>query len=454
MPPRHSILCGIFLVTGFLGSALGQPLPARLPIVSSFSGQFVLQAAAASQPSKSTERLETNQTYIRLEPAVLAVSCERIKQLLWRQLGVSGAWQGKIYLALFPTEGPDDLVTLTSEHFMDGWQYRLDLPDVLERDRYVRALVQALLIEFANRHGGDHSAEIPLWLTEGLTRQLLSTSEIQIILPPPKHMNNGLAIVRTNLSARLDNPLRQAHQELAQSPPLTFQQLSWPAPDELSGDQCEAYKGSAQLFVRELLQFRDGPACFRKMLAELPSHYNWQFAFLHAFQGHFARPIDVEKWWAVQSLQFASRDLTRVWPLPQSWQKLDETLLTPVEVRTGPAELPMHADVSLQTILKEWEGQRREQALQIKLRELELLRHNVARELSGLVQDYCLALETYLGKRAPTWPLRAFDSKRAFEQRTVQQTAQQLNTLDARRKSLRPAAASDSALPVQASLKP
>jgi hypothetical protein len=423
-------------------------------VVSSSSGQFVLQATSAFRPSESAQRLETNHNYIRLEPALLAVSSERVKQLLWRQLGVTGTWQGRVYLALFPAEGPDDLVTLTSEHFTDGWQYRLELPNVLERDRCVRALVQVLLLELANRNAGDHSAEIPLWLTEGLTRQLLSTSEIQIILPPPKHSSSGLDMTRTNLSARLDNPLRQAHQELAHRPPLTFQQLSWPAPDELSGDQREAYQGSAQLFVRELLRFQDGPPCFRAMLAALPSHYNWQFAFLHAFQRHFSRLIDVERWWAIQSLQFTSRDLAQAWPLPESWQKLDETLLTPVEVRTGPSELPMHAEVSLQTILKEWEGPRRAQALEIKLRELELLRHNVARELSGLVQDYCRAIENYLGRHAPNWPLRLLSSKRAFEQRTAQQAILELDALDARRKSLRPAPTSGPALPVQASLKP
>jgi hypothetical protein len=423
-------------------------------VVNSFSGQFILQAASSSRPSEFAQRVETNHNYIRLEPALLAVSCERVKQLLWRQLGVTGAWQGKIYLALFPAEGPEDLVTLTSEHFADGWQYRLEVPSVIERDRCVRALVQVLLLELANRGAGDHSAEIPLWFTEGLARQLLSTSEIEIILPPPKSSGGGLAMTRTNLSARLENPLRRAHQELAQRPPLTFQELSWPAPDELSSDQCGVYQGSAQLLVRELLEFHDGAPCFRAMLAELPSHYNWQFAFLHAFRGHFSRLIDVEKWWAVQSLQFASRDLAQAWPLPQSWRKLDETLRTPVEVRTSPAELPLHAEVSLQTILQDWEGPRRAQALEAKLHELELLRHNVARELSGLVQDYCLALENYLGKRAPQWPLRLLSSKRAFEQRTAQETITALDALDARRKSLRPPASTEPAVPAQASLQP
>lgn len=432
-------LFGFLLVAGdLLGSARGQPLVPPPAPLSSFSGQFILQAPANSRPSEAGQELETNRNFVRLEPALLAVSCERVKQLLWRQLGIAGPWQSRVYLTLFPTESPDDLLTLTSDRYLDGWQYQLEMPDVIERDRYLRALVQVLLLEQANRGAGDRSVEIPLWLTEGLARQLLSTSEIEIILTPPRHAKIGLDVTRTNLSARLESPLRGAHEQLVKRPPLTFEELSWPAADALSGEQREVYQSSAQLFVGELLRFRDGPACLRAMLADLPAHYNWQFAFLRAFKGHFDRLIDVEKWWAVQSIQFTSRDLTQVWPLPQSLQKLDEALRMPVEVRTGPSELPMHADVSLQTVLKEWDVQRRTRALASKLRELGLLRFRVARELSGLVEDYCLCLEGYLGKRAPSWPVRIIRSRRAFYQHTAQQTIAELDALDARRQALRP----------------
>jgi len=423
-------------------------------MVSSFSGQFILPTMATYSPSEAAARLETNHDFVRLEPPLLAVSCERIKQLLWRQLGLSGTWQSKVYLTLFSAEGADDLVTLTSDRFLDGWQYHLELPCVLQRDRFVRALVQVLLLEQANRPLSDRSVEIPLWLTEGLTRQLLSTSEIQIILTPPVKGSSGLAMIRTNLSARLENPLTGAHAELARHPPLTFQQLSWPAADELSGPEREVYQSSAQLFVGELLRFRDGAACFRSMLAELPSHYNWQFAFLKGFQPHFSKLIDVEKWWAVQSLQFSRRDLRQAWSLPQSWQKLDEALRAPVEVRTSPNELPMHADISLQTIIKEWDGARRTQALENKLHELQLLRLHVPSQLSPLVQDYCLCLESYLGKRPPAWPVRIISSKRAFLERTAQQAITELDALDTRRQSLRPADKLDPTAPVQAQVAP
>jgi len=37
----------------------------------------------------------------------------------------------------------------------------VDLADQLERARFVRAMVQVLLLEVANRNAGEHSAEIP-----------------------------------------------------------------------------------------------------------------------------------------------------------------------------------------------------------------------------------------------------------------------------------------------------
>ena len=49
----------------------------------------------------------------------------------------------------------------------------------------------------------------------------------------------------------------------------------------------------------ELLRLPDGRACLQRMLAQLPQHYNWQFAFLEAFHARFERPLDVEKWWAL-----------------------------------------------------------------------------------------------------------------------------------------------------------
>src|SRR5205807_476009 len=80
-----------------------------------------------------------------------------------------------------------------------------------------------------------------------------------------------------------------------------------------------------------------------------------QFAFLRAFQAHFQRPLDVEKWWTLQVLHFTGRDLTQTWPADESWKKFDEIIRSTVQIRVGTNELPLRAEISLQAIIREWD---------------------------------------------------------------------------------------------------
>ena len=100
----------------------------------------------------------TNADFIRLEPAILAVSAERIKESLWRELGIDGVWRGKIFLALHPARSLDENVTIVSEKFPNGWNYHVALPDVLSRDRVMRTMTSVVLLEYANRNANAHSA--------------------------------------------------------------------------------------------------------------------------------------------------------------------------------------------------------------------------------------------------------------------------------------------------------
>src|SRR5262249_50859792 len=152
--------------------------------------------------------------------------------------------------------------------------YRMSLPSVIERSRYTRALVSTVLLEFANRNAGDHTAEIPVWLVEGLSQQLLLLDELEIILPPPEASPAGIRLASVVVNARKQNPLERAHQQLCAGQPLNFQQLSWPTASQLVGSDGEIYRSCAQLFVNELMGLNDGRACLREMLAELPQYYN------------------------------------------------------------------------------------------------------------------------------------------------------------------------------------
>lgn len=454
---------GFFVALG--GAASAQFSRPETGFARSMSGQFVVHGLPQTSPFRGPPKLTTNVNYMELEPALLTVSSERIKQALYRELGDLSPWRGSIHLHLRLARGGDDPVTIVSERFRDGWNYRVEFPQVVERQRFVRAFVQLLLMELANRKAGDHAAEIPVWLSEGLTQQLLAVPDIELTPTETRWASDGRAIGPTVFDIRrVDprkperaplsstptpswmrviwvDPLEQARRSLRERPPLTLEELSWPTGEKLAGEAGEAYRRSAQLFVTELLRLQDGRDCLRTMLDELAGCYNWQTAFFRAFRAHFARQLDLEKWWSLQVVNFTGRDPSRLLTVEESWRKLDQIVRTPVEVRRAADELPARADVPLQTIVLEWDQIQQTPALQTKLRDLELTRLRAAPELVGLIEDYRKVLGSYLRRRDQVGLILTSTTRdtNAKLKILMRETVKQLDALDARRAALKPA---------------
>ena len=78
----------------------------------SLSKQFVIH----SQPRTGwLPALGPNPDVVRLEPNLLAVSCERIKHVLMRELGVTAdGWRGRIDLQLHPARNLGETIHATS----------------------------------------------------------------------------------------------------------------------------------------------------------------------------------------------------------------------------------------------------------------------------------------------------------------------------------------------------
>lgn len=419
-----------------LHSLAGAPvLPSDLVSARSQSGQFVVYAGPSSGSLPPVLELAKNKGFVRLEPTLVAVSCERIKQLLSRELDAAAPWRGTVYLVLYPAKGASDPITITSERFKNDSHYRVDMPDVVERTRYVRAVVQVLLIEMANRAAQAHAAEVPAWLTEGFSQLLLASNEVEIILPPPRESVSGVSLSATEVRSRKEPLEEQAQKMLRGRAPLTFEDLSWPTEEQLSGAASDVYSGSAHLFVGELLRLPEGRAALRGMLAQLPHHYNWQFAFLKAFGSRFERPLDVEKWWALSRAQISGREPAQAWSREDCWRQLDQALHAAVLVRTATNETPLRADVPLQTVVREWDTTRQTQALDQTLRQLELLRSRIAQEFAGLVEEYHQAIKAYLQRRDHGGSVLPF-TRKAGRRRAAEAAIQQLNALDARRQAM------------------
>ena len=389
--------------------------------------------------------IATNTDFVRLEPALLAVSAERIKELLGRELNpelrgldLPTPPPGKIFLALHPAQSTDESVTIVSRRSPGGWDYQVRLPDVLSRTRYLRAMTGVLLLEFANRDARARSAEIPAWLTDGLSQELLATAWQEIILSSPNKVVNGLPVSRTVTTTRGMDSLAGARRVLRDHAVLTFEQLSWPTDAQLAGDDGGAYRASAQLFVNELLALKNGPAHLRAMLETLPKFYNWQMAFQSAFRENFPRPLDVEKWWAVQVVSFVARDPGPAWTPAVSRDKLEEILSVPVEMRTASNALPAHAEISLQAVLRNFDRARQVAILQTKLRDLELSQLRMASPFAVLADGYRRALADYLEPAKRTTPgLRLGKHPPVIPSRSaVADTLKKLDALDAQRRAI------------------
>ncbi len=412
------------------------PLP-NITSACSVSGQFLVTAPQSFfSPLAYLPEIETNENFLRLEPALLAVTADRVRESLLHQLGVNPAaqWSGKIYLTLHPARAADENIEIFSSRFGNGWDYHVVLPDIVPRDRLARTLTGVLLLELANRNATDRSAEVPPWLVDGFAQELFAGNMQDMFLTTPNQTVNGMPYAWMNETNRSLDALAGARQVLQNYSILTFSQLSWPSETQLSGDDGGAYRASAQLFVHELLALPNGGAKLRTLLELLPRYYNWQTAFWPAFHENFSTPLQVEKWWALQSVIFASRSPGPQWTAQASREKLDEILSVAVEYRGASNNMPAYASVSLQSVIQNFDSARQTEILQTKLRDLEMAQFRMAPSLAVLTARYRDALAGYMGQPRPV--RGTVQLRHAPEKVSARATLVKLDALDAQRRTI------------------
>jgi hypothetical protein len=346
-----------------------------------------------------------NKDEVALEPSTLVVSCERLKALVLDKLGMVDQWQGTVDLTINPVLAEEKGPQLTATHWPKGWTYQLEFPRSLQEEILMRSLIQTLLLEIANRQGGVQSAEIPLWLVEGLGAELQAKSFPTFIVQRGQSWSAN--IVWNKGSETMSS-------ELGQHPPLSFQQLSWPQESDLTPAGLPLYRSCAQLLLEELLRFDDGRDCLRSMITHLPEHWNWQTAFLLAFHSHFDQLLDVEKWWGVNCVDFSSGYTAQPWSASDCRKKLQESLDVPVEVHFGPDQMPVEAKITLQEAIRQWRPADALDAVKRAIGGLKLLVPRSTPELRPLTESYLKTLLDYskaaqtagieqqLGRHAPS----------------------------------------------------
>ncbi len=373
-----------------LAAAASAAAPFNQPLaVTSRSGQFIVYRPSPSVADTDPPHALTATGEIQLEQGTLAITCDRIRTVLLQELGAVDLAPGKIYIHLKPA-GPDAEIMLKPLRFSTGWQYQLWLPTRLERTRLVTAITHTLLQELANRHAGARPANVPQWLVEGLTTQVLIAGGPALV-PEPRR------VLVVDVTPR--DHFTQARDLLRRHGALSFSDLNMPSPSQLSGPGWAAHQASSQIFIASLLRLNRGNQCLLQFTRELGNFLNPQLAFMKAFGEHFQSALEVEKWWSATALNFTGRDHRMNWTQAVSLQRLDEILQTPLEIQNAAGQPARRQSARLQDGLRQLDFAQQRQLFTGTLRHLEILQGNAPPDLSRLVIDYRDTLANYLQER-------------------------------------------------------
>lgn len=385
--------------------------------IASYSGQFVVHGSTMPVPRFLEPQVKAD--YVEVTPQLAAVTAERVKYALLDELNLTDAYQQKVHLIVMPLARPENRITIVSRLYTDGVVFQMGLPGWMEHTRLIQALSQVLLSDVATR-GSPGSAEIPAWLSEGMAQRVQARVASTIVA------NRVLMTYEVSGYDRL----RVAREVLGTNSCLTFHQLSFPE-SEMSKEEARIYESSAHLFLAELLRLRGGPELLTRFLRTLPHTRNWQTAFYRVYQAHFQTALDVEKWWALSWFDLKSKEEQQTWPLGLSLQKLNNVLLTTMEVRESADRLPERREVPLQRVIEHSDWAAQSEVLSEKVRRMFFLQFNMPPETQQVLAEYRKTIGDYLERRTLIG-----DSDRLVE-RLVRSTREELNQLDLKRESLR-----------------
>ncbi len=411
----------------------GVPMPARADPASIMIGGVALAGRSYAVSTSSV-------TFVRLDPALVAVSCEEIKQALLKELGAADEWKGSVGIAIHPVREDDEPIIITSLHYPSGWNYHLETADHVDRARFLRALVQVLLSEMANREAGSRSAELPPWLANGFAEHLQATSLAGLMLEP-----------QTGVSRRqhASDPLVKVRERLRNQPPLTLDELDWPAENVANADQEAAYQSCAHLLVYELLRLKNGRSCLLQMIRNLHANLNWQTGFFRAFGLYFPRLVDLDKWWTLRVVQFTHGEAFSLLRPDEQWRQLDDALAIPASAHQQTNELPTNTRLSFQKVILDWPFADQQALLWQKVHQLGSVELRAHAEAVQLIEAYRAALQSYLQQRESGKKDSGRKNEAPLNIRSlVRQTIKSLNELDFRREQIK-AATKSTALPVQ-----
>ena len=391
------------------------------------SKQFVVHGSAVTGGFRPRASGANAASYITAEPQIVALMGERVSRALAHELLVPNTFEDKIHVTVFHLALPGQLIGLVTQVHTDGFQYTLSVPAQVEGTQLLKGLLQALLLEFANR-GSHRSAELPNWLVEGMLRQ------IQTTVVPTYVVNRKPMTIETTGYDRLG----ATRAYLQTNTPLTMQELSFADLTKVNSEQRAQFEASSHLLVHQLLRVKDGPASMAQFLRALPQNLNWQTAFYSIYKEHFTGPLEFEKWWMLNWVQFKNGQERDTWSLGASLDRLESVLLTAMEVRLDAKSIPVHREATLQEFLQLADFGTQKELLGQKLQHMFFMSMNVPPGALPLWSAYQRLLDSYLQKRSLNdyQPALKSDPEQRL-QSLVKSTVKTLDELDAARAQLK-----------------
>lgn len=424
---------------------LASALPALQVAVAvhSRSGQFIVHSPDPTPPSLARVGPPSTNNVLTLYPDPLAVSCERIKAAVLAELGLPDRWQGKVHVTIDPRAPPETFPTAMARRYGDGWHYSLRLPRETAGAPVVRGVVHAVLLELANRVPGPNLPEVPLWLVEALTGQVLSRVGADPLARPNQvtgKYGNALGQLMATLSERgLAEEDRRVLDLARARGLLTFEDISLPTPERLADPELEHYRACCQILFVALRNLPQGSQRLTAFLARLPRYLNWQSAFLDVYAPAFPRLLDLEKWWALtaQRLGATAGESNLPARLGAAW--LEDLVVVEVVVRAARNAPPQRRRLNFQQILTDWDYPNQRAIFIQRSRALRRLAMSAMGDVRAVVEGYASVLENYLAGRDR---LRYQPGLRgqgpALLASLVASTVARLDALDTRRRELSP----------------
>ncbi len=397
-PGMRAVVCGWMLLG--MTEAGAQTLPVRRlpggvvppPTARSLSGQFVVSGGQVPEARIGIiPELSAGSEMLELQPQWLAVAAERVKRAVLARFDSPDRWRGKIHIEIKTGRDMRNVpIRIVPVLMPAGWSYRMDVPEEVEWKRLVRALVEVVLLEVANRDAGDRVGLPPLWLNEGMTGLVLAEGGRDLVI------EGHTAVLRNE---RKPGALAEVRRVLAGRPPLLFGDLSFP-PETLANDPAGwmQYQASASLLVHELMLDGEGIAAMGRFLQVMPRYLNWQTAFVEAHRNRFLSLLEVEKWWAVNATHVMSRDPALLWSREASLSHLTGMLSENATIRTD-GRADQRQLVPLSEVVVKWDAAVQREVLNRKREQLRELYRHAPSDLLPLVTEFNEVLAEYLDAR-------------------------------------------------------